>query len=506
VAVDASTLRGSRIAVLLLAAALAYLTVATVSPAPPLGLPVATALCLAAFAVARPALSWRSSLVALVLVILLVPIRRYAMPGDLPFEIEPYRLFLLLLMSAWGASLLADPAVRVQRSGFEGPMLLLVVTAVLSEASNPGRAAGLQSEVIKALTFFIGFVLVFYLIVGVVRSDRDLHVLLKALVGGGAAVAVLAVFEARSGVNLFNELPIPLDPRFSLFSAGSRGEAVRAYASAQHPIALSAMLVMLIPLALYLGQRAGQRRWWFAGALLTLGALSTLSRTGVIMLVGVGLGYLWLRRAETVRFWPLLVPLLVAVHVALPGTIGTLRAAFTPEQGLIAEQEGNADFGCGAQGRVAKIGPTFAEVAQKPAFGIGYGTRITDGPDPNACVLDDQWLSTALETGLVGLFAWAWLFARYLRRLGAAAKDDRSERGWLLTALCASSIAFMLGMLTFDAFSFIQVTFVLFILLALGAVAMRDRETRDGGAATRAAAGGGAGRRVRRDPAPSALA
>jgi len=34
--------------------------------------------------------------------------------------------------------------------------------------------------------------------------------------------------------------------------------------------------------------------------------------------------------------------------------------------------------------------------------------------------------------------------------------------------------AFAVGMLTYDAFSFIQVTFVLFVLLALGAVTLRD--------------------------------
>ena len=42
-----------------------------------------------------------------------------------------------------------------------------------------------------------------------------------------------------------------------------------------------------------------------------------------------------------------------------------------------------------------------------------------------------------------------------------------------MAALAASVIAFGVGMLTFDAFAFIQVTFLFFMLLALGAAALR---------------------------------
>ncbi len=53
------------------------------------------------------------------------------------------------------------------------------------------------------------------------------------------------------------------------------------------------------------------------------------------------------------------------------------------------------------------------------------------------------------------------------------AKRDSSDRGWLLTAFAASTTAFAVGMLTFDGFSFIQVTFLSFVLIGLGEVALR---------------------------------
>jgi polysaccharide biosynthesis protein PslJ len=255
-----------------------------------------------------------------------------------------------------------------------------------------------------------------------------------------------------------------------------RGDRLRVYASAQHPIALGAVLVMLLPLAVYLARATRQRRWWVAGGLLLITALATVSRTAVLMLLAMGLVLLWLRPVETRRLWPLIIPAALALHLALPGTIGTLRQSFFPEGGLIAEQQKHP--GSVGSGRLADLGPSLDEAAKQPLLGFGYGTRVVDGPNPNARILDNQWLGTLLEIGLVGLAAWLWLFTRFIRRLGRAAKEDDSVHGWLLAAIVSSVFAYAVGMLTFDAFSFIQVTFVLFILLGLGCVAYADATAR----------------------------
>jgi hypothetical protein len=63
--------------------------------------------------------------------------------------------------------------------------------------------------------------------------------------------------------------------------------------------------------------------------------------------------------------------------------------------------------------------------------------------------------------------AWLWLFVRSIRRLSREAREDDSDRGWLLVGLTASLTAFAVGMLSYDAFSFIQVTFMVFIFLGL---------------------------------------
>ena len=94
-------------------------------------------------------------------------------------------------------------------------------------------------------------------------------------------------------------------------------------------------------------------------------------------------------------------------------------------------------------------------------------------PVPNAPILDDGWLGILLQTGVAGALAFAWIFVRFVRRVGRAARHDASSRGWFLAAVTASIVAYGVSMFFYDAMSFIQVTFLLFILMGLGSVGYR---------------------------------
>lgn len=447
-------------------------------------MPVAAAAVVlaTAFAWIRPGfIAWPKLLSVLILVILFIPIRRYSLPGSLPFELEPYRLLVALLLVGWGASLLVDRRVTFRRSGFEGPLAVIFVAIVGSLVANPDRVEVLSSAVQKDLMFFVSFVLVLYLTTTVVRRLETIDYIAMTLVGGGAAVALFAIVEARTGFNLFNHL----DRVMPFLQPGSPGEPeaflkfgsakLRVFGSAQHPIALSAAFVLLSPLGLYLAARYRQRRWWLCVTLLVAGCASTVSRTGIMMLVVVVLVFLWLRPIETRRLWPALIPALIVVKLVLPGTLGAIKNSFMPAGGLVAEQKSMP--GASGSGRLADLGPAFKEWKAKPLVGQGFGTRVVD-PNvrgPRANILDNEWLGTLLEVGALGFFGWLWFFARVVRRLGKAAKEDDSDRGWLLTSIAASVAAFAVGMFTFDAFSFIQVTFLMFILVGLGSALLAER-------------------------------
>ena len=429
------------------------------------------------FAVAyRTLLAWDSLLALLALVILFIPIQRYVLPGSLPVELEPYRLLVAFMIAGWIASLLVDPSVRLRRTGFEVPVLLILAGVLGSVLANSSEVAERDPFVVKGISFLLRFVLLFVFIVSVVKTTGQIEWLLRFMVSGGAVLAVFAIVESRTQYNVFDHLSnvVPLldSTPFSVASS-EEGRGVRAYASAQHPIALGAAFVLLIPPAVYLVRRAARARWWWwlAVALLAFGALATLSRTSVLMLVAVAATFLWLRPRETRRLLPLLLPAIIAAHFVVPGTLGTLKESFFPKGGLIAEQQSNP--GSRGQGRIADLGPSLREFAHKPLVGQGYATRVVDRTHPSDQILDDQWLGILLETGLVGLVGWLWLVGRAIRRLALAAKQDLSMRGWLLAALAASVTTYTVGMLTFDAFAFIQVTFLFFMLLGLGAAALR---------------------------------
>jgi O-antigen ligase len=195
------------------------------------------------------------------------------------------------------------------------------------------------------------------------------------------------------------------------------------------------------------------------------------------MFVVVGVVFLWLRPREVRRLWPALLLTPVAIHFALPGTLGALKQTFLPAGGLVAEQHASANSS--GSGRLADLGPALRRWSAQPVLGQGYGTQVVnlDARGIDANIFDDQWLGMLLSTGLVGFCGWLWLFVRAVRRFGREAKRDLSERGWLLGSFAAGIAAYAIGMLTYDAFAFIQVTFLMFIFLGIGSALMAAQPT-----------------------------
>src|SRR6516225_5366180 len=67
-----------------------------------------------AFWTPRLIASWPRCIAGLVLVVMLIPIDRYTVAGaSLPFQLEPYRLVLGLLVLGWIGALLVDSRVRI---------------------------------------------------------------------------------------------------------------------------------------------------------------------------------------------------------------------------------------------------------------------------------------------------------------------------------------------------------------------------------------------------------
>ena len=59
---------------------------------------------------------------------------------------------MAMVVFIWITSLLIDPRVRLERTAFDKPLLLIVFWALALEVANPGRVESLSTYVAKSLT------------------------------------------------------------------------------------------------------------------------------------------------------------------------------------------------------------------------------------------------------------------------------------------------------------------------------------------------------------------
>ena len=418
-------------------------------------------------------LGWKWLVGLFILVVLFIPPRRYAVPANLGFELDPYRLVVAVILFVWLMAALSDREMRLRPSGLLGPLLIFGLGVVGSLGANPGRVSLYETSVVKVLSVLIGFFLIFFLLVNVLRTRESCESALRVLVLGGAVLAVLAIIERKTGWSPFTDLShyIPfIKPSEGIEELRGVGyvdewRGIRALGSAEHPIALGALLAMLAPIAAGLAVVKRQAIWLVCLVLLVMGSFASNARTPVLMLFAWAIMFTILRWSDAKRFIPFALVAFAMIHLVMPGAMGTLRASLDPTQ-ILAEQNSRPDSNLAA-GRFADLGPSFDEFGQKPIFGYGFGTRISTGPMANTRLLDDQWLGTLLDTGLVGVIGFAWLLGRYIRRVAAASRLTDVD-GAVLAGLASAVFAFAIGMFTYDALSFTQVSLVLFALLAIG--------------------------------------
>jgi hypothetical protein len=415
---------------------------------------------------------------------------RYTLHGasNAGFELEPWRILVFLMIVGWVAALMVDPRVRTRKTKFDGPLVLIGIAIVGSEAFNPARVSSLSSFVIKALVIVLCLMIMLYVLASVIRTRETIERLLCVLVCAGSVEGFAATLQRTTRFNIFDHMHriLPMF-KFNLGAEASqmlRSGHFRAVASAGHPIELATVMAMLTPIAAYLAIRRG-RIWLAALPFLLLGNLSSGSRTGVIGLLVVLVVFLLMRPRETFKCWPALIPILAIMQLLMPGAISGTLSAFFPKGGLIAQQSQTFAAHGAVQdaSRLSRLGPQLHGVFAKhnEFFGEGYGTRIVGRTSTNtqtvtgaqqamaadnAQILDDQWLGNLLDTGLVGVAAWLWLFARVIRRLGARARLERgTAEGWLPVALAGSVACYAIAMYFYDAWGFIQGTIVLILLL-----------------------------------------
>lgn len=429
-------------------------------------------------------LTWPNALVGLLLIVWLIPIKQYRLPVTLPFNLELYRLAVVVLMLGFVLGVVTG-RLPLTAAGHSKPLVALIAVALVSQIVNWDTldVPGATPVALKSLSYFLSFVAVFLLVVAGIQRFADATLILGFLVAGGVVVSLAAMIESRTRSNLFSNLDdwVPLFVKETREVEALRGGRLRVRASAQHPIALGVAVTMVVPIALVLARHAASRArsiaFLLAAGICAMGALVTVSRTVVAMAIVMAALGLILRRREVARLWPVLIVLPPVAHAAAPGTLGGLYKSIFPREGLAADLEGRA--GLGGSGRLADIDPGLDFWRESPLVGHGLGfvattaNTIVEGATPGATgfviIFDNQYMATLVMLGALGIAAVLWFVWGAALKLAATARRHREGAEADVVAACAVSCAgFAASMLFFDAFAFVQATLIFFIIAAVG--------------------------------------
>jgi len=431
----------------------------------PLSAP-ALALSIVLVAAHRWLLAWRTLLALFISSILLVPSNIYKLPSVLLLDIEIYRLAAAIILVSWITALLVDSNLRLRKTHLDVQMLLLILAFFLAMIVNLTDFEPTEefATAVKAFLHFATFILLFYFVISTFKNTVDVESTLKFIVLLGAIVSIFGIIERLSGYNLFRHLHewVPMlraDPYF-INSQLWRG-GIRVAGSAAHPIAFSALLAMIAPLAWHYWQSAkktGEKLGFgLSCALIVVAIVLTGSRTGfvglvaalTILIVGVPKRRMQILGATLAAFF--------LIHMLFPGAIGTIRTFLTPSYVEKIEVGNRA-------GRLEDYPRIRQEFLKKPLFGRGFGTF-----DPLKFFwVDNQYLKFLVETGLLGTLAVLYFLCRVLINFWRSACLAEEPHKDLLISIMASSLVFVVVLATFDTFGFAQVPYLFFILVALG--------------------------------------
>ncbi len=361
--------------------------------------------------------------------------------------------------------------VHTERQPVRIAMFAMLATILVSfGTANRAPLAGDQARAAdRGILFVLAMMGICFLVADGIDSFAELRKLLERLVLAAAWIAVVGILQYELKVDFVPSVFDSLSPLLSRTSQAvyfARGDSAfasipRVAGTAVHPIEFAVVLAMVLPIAAHFALldrvRTGWRRWWKV-IVITIAELLAQSRSGMLST--------FIAFAILVPAWPVFVrrkmykwaiPSVLVARVAFPGLIGTIRNLFLGFQSDPSYKSRTEDY--------AKIP---ALVKEHPWFGRGFQTFLPK----KFFYLDNQFLMSLIETGIIGLLAFIGALVTGITLANQARRWALTDEQRLLAqALLASVAGTTAAFATFDFFSFQIATGTFFLLLgACGAV------------------------------------
>ncbi len=366
---------------------------------------------------------------------------------------RPSVLWGLVLLAVWTFSRLQarDHDVRPVRQPVRFAFAAFFVIALVSLAAAllRGQPADQVSPAITGIVRLASWAGVLFVALDGIRTMNDVTRLVRRLAIGASLLAVLGLLQVMTKQNLidfYGSIPGML-----LTAEGGiteRSGLVRATGTAYHPLEYATTLMSAYPLviaaALAAGFRARRSRWswlwWAAVVLIAALALIGVSRSAIIGFLFVAVAMVpALPRTTRAIVAVTGIGLAAVVSVLIPGIMRTTLTLFT-----------GAETDSSTQSRVGALDRAPEFIGESPVIGAGFGTFL-----PRYYIFDNQWVMTAVELGVLGVVAFAAVFATAIWSAGQARHQSGQPDVRLVGyALIVSMLATGLMFAFFDGLAF----------------------------------------------------
>jgi hypothetical protein len=399
----------------------------------------------------------------------LLPFDSVTLPIPLPLDAKLDRPFLLGLLALWALSLTAARrAPRLRASPVHYAFATFVLIAVLSLVQGADVTVRLgEFELgVRKLALLLSYVALFLVVASCVRPG-EVRPLMKLVCGLAAITALGVLWEYRTGFNVFYEVTqmvLPVSMPAELGNVDSLGRK-SVIGPTIHPLAPAMMMACAMPYVLISMYDCPEMRrkllWGALAGLLFAAALATGRKTSLIaplMSVFVLVAF----RPQLLRqLLPAALGLLVIAHIAAPGALGGVGEAILPQNLFSTNSAVNR------QSDYSAIRP---DVINHPFLGRGYETY----DQKKYRILDNQYLTTMVGTGALGVIAYFSIFASIFLVAFRVARNRGGDSASIAIAIAATTVALALGSALFDLLAFPQIPYLLCFFAGFAVVLSRE--------------------------------
>lgn len=392
----------------------------------------------------------------------------------IPLDIAPTMLFGLGMGVVWFCAQQVDTLGAAKgRNAVRTALFCYAVAHLLTYGA--ATYSGLPADELKAtdrtLITLFSVIAVGLAAVDGLRTRQGVERVLKCMVVGATFMSFVGILQSRLGYDLTDLLTLPgLRSVSTEETILERSMFRRPSGTAGHPIEYGVMCAFTLPLALYFAFRANRRKeprqwvWWLCFVMISGGIMFSLSRSAILgaAVAGLVLFYSWSWRVR-IRMAIAAGVFLVIMRILVPGLVGTLVALFS-----------NFGRDDSIKGRLVDYAPTSLRIERYPWLGHGVGTNLP----LKYGWLDNQYLMTLLDNGIVGLVA---LLGVFLSGIYAALRvrsltGDPELRDLAMTLVACLAVP-TVAAVTFDMLAYAMITGLVFLTVgACGALLRHQRD------------------------------